>query len=153
MENAARLYNCARCHRQVMICSGCDRGNIYCHEGCAQAARRVSLQAAGWRYQQTRHGRHKHAERQRRYRAARQKVTHQGSPDPSPHDPLPPVPKRPDGRRDVDGAPMMAPMRCHFCGRECGPFLRIGPLHRATAAAALGTVTRQGPPGARAQPP
>jgi hypothetical protein len=30
METDARLFNCARCHRQVVICSRCDRGNLYC---------------------------------------------------------------------------------------------------------------------------
>jgi len=66
MENTARLYHCARCHRQVVICRQCDRGNIYCPDGCAEEARRTSLRAAGGRYQQTRRGRLKHAERQRR---------------------------------------------------------------------------------------
>ena len=28
MENTARLFNCARCHRQVLICRQCVRGNI-----------------------------------------------------------------------------------------------------------------------------
>jgi len=29
MQSSARLFNCARCRRQVVICSHCDRGNIY----------------------------------------------------------------------------------------------------------------------------
>jgi hypothetical protein len=80
MEPTARLFNCARCRRQVMLCSHCDRGNLYCGRGCAQQARRESLSAAGQRYQRSRRGRFCHAERQRRYRARQQKVTHQGSP-------------------------------------------------------------------------
>jgi hypothetical protein len=38
------------------------------------------MREAGQRYQASRRGRHKHAERQRRYLAREQKVTHQGSP-------------------------------------------------------------------------
>ena len=79
MEPSVRLYNCARCHHQVIICSPCDRGNIYCAGPCAQAARKASLKAAGKRYQRSCRGRLKHAERQRRYRARRKKVTHQDS--------------------------------------------------------------------------
>jgi hypothetical protein len=57
MHNSARLFNCARCRRQVAICSHCDRGNIYCDKRCSQAARRRSCRQAGKRYQKTRRGR------------------------------------------------------------------------------------------------
>jgi len=40
MQSSARLFNCARCRRQVVICSHCDRGNIYCSKRCSQTARR-----------------------------------------------------------------------------------------------------------------
>jgi len=50
MEPFARLYQCARCHHQVVICSECDRGNLYCAGGCARAARTGSLRAAGRRF-------------------------------------------------------------------------------------------------------
>ena len=83
MPDTGRLFNCARCGRQVVICSRCDRGHRYC-KGCAPAARRGSRRAAGARYQHSRRGRLAHAERQHRYRARRQKVTHQGSPRPTP---------------------------------------------------------------------
>ena len=81
----ARLFLCARCRRQVLICSVCDRGQQYCNVRCSGLARDESLRAAGRRYQQSRRGRHCHAERQRRYRrrrregACREIVTHQGS--------------------------------------------------------------------------
>ena len=81
----ARLFLCARCRRQVLICSRCDRGQQYCGARCSGLARRESLRAAGRRYQHSRRGRHCHAERQRRYRhrcgedARAQKVTHHGS--------------------------------------------------------------------------
>ena len=32
----ARLYLCARCQDQVLICSCCDRANIYCARECAE---------------------------------------------------------------------------------------------------------------------
>ena len=38
MCDTARLFNCARCGDQVVICSCCDRGHCYC-QGCALAAR------------------------------------------------------------------------------------------------------------------
>ena len=64
----ARVFVCARCRRQVLICSRCDRGQQYCGARCSALARAESLRAAGRRYQQSRRGRHCHAERQRRYR-------------------------------------------------------------------------------------
>ena len=68
-----------------MLCSSCDRGQRYCGEPCAAEARRVSVQAAGEKYQRTARGRARHAERQRRYRArqraAAASVTHQGCSD------------------------------------------------------------------------
>ena len=63
----ARLFLCARCRRQVLICSRCDRGQRYCGARCSGPARRESLRAAGRRYQHSRRGRHCRAERQRRY--------------------------------------------------------------------------------------
>jgi len=75
MQSSARLFNCARCRCQVVICSYCDRGNIYCGKRCSETARRQSRREASGRYQKTRRGRLSHAERQRRYRQRRrQKV-------------------------------------------------------------------------------
>jgi hypothetical protein len=93
MENTARLFNCARCHCQVVICSHCDRGNIYCGRRCAEHARKTSSRSAGKRYQRTYRGRIKHAERQRRYRALQNIVTHQRSASSPPNDSLPPHPE------------------------------------------------------------
>ena len=42
MQSSARLFNCARCRCQVVICSHCDRGNIYCGKRCSETARRQS---------------------------------------------------------------------------------------------------------------
>ena len=73
MATVARLFLCARCRKQVCVCSDCDRGQQYCGEDCALAARRLSLKAAGRRYQSSRRGRARHAERMRRYRAKKAK--------------------------------------------------------------------------------
>ena len=78
-DATARFFLCARCRAQVLICSCCDRGNIYCAQDCAQVARRSAQRAAGRRYQLSFRGRRNHAARARRYRARQNKVTHHGS--------------------------------------------------------------------------
>jgi len=78
MEAMGRLFLCARCRVQVLICSACDHGQVYCAGGCSQLSRRASVREAGQRYQRSRKGRFVHAERSRRYRQRRQNVTHQG---------------------------------------------------------------------------
>lgn len=129
MENTARLYNCARCQCQAVICSHCDRGNIYCNKQCAGITRKASLRAAGRRYQRTRRGRFKHAERQRRYRTKSKKVTHQGSQESVPNDPLPPRSETTESVAVIEHEGI----RCHFCARLCSAFLRQDFLHRAAS--------------------
>lgn len=73
--------SCQGCGLWFGLCSSCDRGQRYCSDQCSEQARRVSLKAAGVKYQRTERGRERHAERQRRYRArqrAAERVTHQG---------------------------------------------------------------------------
>ena len=149
MSATARLFNCARCGRQVVICRHCDRGNRYCGPGCAQAARRASRRAAGTLYQRSRPGRMNHARRQRRYRARRQNVTHQGSLAPVPGVSLPPEsrasappPDEPAGASAPEG------LRCHVCGRVCSEFVRLGFLRQRRDGPVM-----QRPPRARAQSP
>ena len=84
---SARLFMCAECRAQALICSCCDRGQIYCAGDCAARARRRTRRDAGRRYQTSRRGRLAHAERSRRYRVRCKNVTHHGSP-PSPPDDL-----------------------------------------------------------------
>ena len=130
MENTARLFNCARCRRQVAICSRCDRGNIYCGPGCSQSAQRESLSAAARRYQRTPEGCQTHAERQRRYRARRKKVTHQGSPAPAPSDSLLADSQR-SAQRSAPAVSDTAPgVHCCLCGCHCSEFVRQDFLHR-----------------------
>jgi transposase len=126
MENPARLFHCARCRAQVLICSRCDRGNLYCGRICAQQARRESLRAAGARYQRSRRGRLCHAERQRRYRRRPHKVTHQGSAAVPPHDSLAPESRTVRGHHGA--RPPIGP-RCHVCHRPCSAFVRLDFLH------------------------
>jgi len=129
MQNTARLFTCARCRAQVLICSRCDRGNIYCGPACSQQARRASLRAAGQRYQRSRRGRFTHAERQHRYRRRSHKVTHQGSTPEVPHDSLSPE-SRTALRHSLSSPPnpTQSPC-CHFCGRPCSTFVRLDFLH------------------------
>lgn len=117
--SSSRLFHCARCHRQVVICSCCDRGNIYCEESCSQEARRASLKAAGKRYQGTFFGKMKHAKRQSRYRKRINKVTHQGSPLPPNHDLLPSTEQKPKELSQNNAS------YCHFCGCKCDSLVRI----------------------------
>ncbi|WPL10374.1 hypothetical protein Thiosp_03859 [Thiorhodovibrio litoralis] len=137
---SARLFLCARCRQQVVLCSRCDRGNRYCGPTCAQRARHDAQRAAARRYQSSRRGRHTHAARQARYRRRqREKVTHQGSP-PRPSDqcscentPTPIAVAEPvavlNPAAVADDA-QVPEVPCHRCGCECSPLLRQGFLRR-----------------------
>ena len=131
VKDTARHFDCASCGRQVVLCRRCDRGHVYCSRSCGEAARRRSLRLAGQRYQNSRRGRHKHAQRQRRYRERlghrasencrlAQKVTHHR---------LTGEHRRPFVRKTPDGRPGTRPsgqerptgiLRCDGCGRFCG---------------------------------
>jgi hypothetical protein len=82
-QRPARLFVCARCRAQVLLCSHCDRGNRYCGRGCRREARDAARREAGKRYQRSHRGRMAHAARSRRWRRRRREaehnVTHQGS--------------------------------------------------------------------------
>jgi len=117
----ARLYVCARCRVQVLLCSRCDRGQMYCGPECAQDARRQAQRQAASRYQASRRGRLAHAQRARRYRARREIVTHQGSPPAGSDGVVAAVPDR----RSI--APRW---HCHCCGAPVSQWLRIGFVRR-----------------------
>ncbi len=124
-----RLFNCVRCACQVLICSHCDHGQIYCAGDCTHIARKESLHQSGQRYQASRRGQLKHAARQARYRQRQpQKVTHQGSAHDTRHDSLAqqlkwlfkemaPNPTRPDSVKTAE-------LTCHFCHQPCSSFVR-----------------------------
>ena len=88
LDQPARLFLCAGCRVQVLVCSACDRGQRYCAGECASTTRRALQRDAARRYQQGRVGRTLHALRNRRWRARKaalkNKVTHQGSQDAPP---------------------------------------------------------------------
>jgi hypothetical protein len=128
---SARLFLCAGCRTQVLICSCCDRGQIYCAGDCAQRARRRSLQCAGHRYRNGPVGRRRHAARQSRYRARVKIVTHHGSPPPPPGDVL--APDSPVSASDAatyEDRPQRSTTHCHWCGRRCPQLVRQGFLRR-----------------------
>ena len=126
MKDSPRRYHCVRCRIPVVICRTCDRGNLYCFEGCAGLARAESQRAAARRYQMTRQGRHNHADRQRRYRQRLQeKVTQQGSPPIRPGDLLRLELGRRQQQADLPVITTQPVMRCHGCGQHCSPFVRL----------------------------
>ncbi len=125
----ARMFLCARCAAVVVLCTGCDRGNVYCGRVCAQMRRRASLVAAGRRYQASRAGRLAHAARARRYRARRKKVTHHGSAGAVPDAvlvtesmPLAAVAVKPDTPTEAGSTEP----RCSLCGAPRSPAVRQG---------------------------
>jgi hypothetical protein len=123
MEHSARIFNCLRCHCQVIICSHCDRGNIYCGSICSQEARLKSVRAAGKRYQNTFRGKLKHARRQKRYRERKlKKVTHHTSHITTVNVLLPP-----DANESTEVTENNK-VCCHFCGCLCNLSLRVAVL-------------------------
>jgi len=117
---SARLYSCVRCHCQVIICSTCDRGNIYCGPICSYIARVAKHRHADSVYQKTSRGKQKHAQRQRRYRMRKKnKVTDQGSVHLPSNDLLPSKPKEHMARKTET-------LQCNFCDKPVLVFLRHG---------------------------
>ncbi len=119
MEGDARLFNCVRCQKMVLICKNCDRGNVYCGPICSKLARHCSLQTSNKRYQSSRKGRLKHAARQKRYRECQlstcKKVTDQTSQEKNFNDLLF---RANETKKSVQ-------FSCYFCGRSCSKFLRM----------------------------
>ena len=131
MCHSARFYNCARCQQQIKICSHCDRGNIYCPEGCSEQSRYEKQKEAALRYQSSPKGRLLHAKRQQQYRQRqREKVTHQGSPALIVYDLLITEQKVIINRPKISFLTKIKGMVCHFCGRQCSELLRWSFLHR-----------------------
>lgn len=125
---SGRLFNCASCFSQAVICSHCDRGNIYCSPDCAVTARTENQKRASRRYQNSPRGRRHHAARQAAYRARlKEKVTHQGSLHLPLNDLLLLHP-------EVDPVPLSRGQKqvlcCCFCQTSLHPALRTGFLSR-----------------------
>jgi hypothetical protein len=71
MDQPARMYLCASCRAQVVLCSRCDRGNRYCGRLCRRQARAEARRQTAQRYQRSWRGRIAHAQRTRRWRQRR----------------------------------------------------------------------------------
>lgn len=134
---AGRMFLCGRCRTLVVLCSHCDRGNVYCGQICAKAQRRSSLLAAGARYQSSFAGRMAHAARARRYRARHNKVTHQGSVAYARADQIhpsatasPPLKPQPDPSLELGTASDSSRPRCSGCGAARADAVRQGWLRR-----------------------
>jgi hypothetical protein len=131
MKHTPRLFSCLRCHAQVVICTHCDRGQIYCGDECANVARLQSKRAAEKRYQLTLKGRMKHALRQRRYRERLKKmVTDHSSHSPDQNGLLQTVKNKAKkavvNHRDLN-------RRCCFCKKSVPSWFRNGFLrHHAS---------------------
>jgi len=130
MCTSARRFNCHRCQRQVILCSHCDRGNIYCLDGCSSKARLESLRLARIKYQSSRQGKHINALRQHRYRQSqKQKVTHQGSPPTTAYAVLESAENR--TLKALGMSLITSSLYCDQCHRLCDPFLRLDFLQRS----------------------
>jgi hypothetical protein len=156
-DQTGRLFLCARCQAQVLVCSQCDRGQRYCANGCANITRRSRQREAGKRYQQSRTGRHKHAARMHQWRkrlaATTKIVTHHSSqvtpadavlhaneshPAISP-DSQAPSPCSPIASNSIALSTtvnirisMSAPLwRCHWCQSPCPALVRQGFLRHS----------------------
>lgn len=128
VDDSARLFVCARCRAQVVLCRRCDRGQRYCGTDCSQQARQASLREAACRYQASYRGRVAHAQRARRYRARRkiEIVTHQGSPMAVPDAVVAPSP--PAAPTLITAIPVCR--RCQRCGAPVSQWLRSGFVRR-----------------------
>jgi hypothetical protein len=131
MCDSARLYNCARCQCQAIICRRCDRGNHYCSPECAGQSRQEKQREAALRYQRSLKGRHRHAQRQQRYRQRqKEKVTHQCSVQLGAYDLLTTVHKTLVCELKKPLVDKKAGIVCHFCGCHCDDKLRWTFLYR-----------------------
>jgi hypothetical protein len=155
MDRVARLFLCARCRDQVLLCSHCDRGQQYCSRACSSLSRRERRREAAERYQSSHGGRLKHAARtacwRQRQRSLRQtsagdaidkEVTHQGCPDAGADASLlacdPPSAcessvhtesqSAHDAARVSAGAVSFAALGCRRCGHEVRSHVRLGYL-------------------------
>jgi len=142
VDHPARLFVCARCRAQVLLCSRCDRGQRYCGRTCSRAARHDSRREAARRYQRSRAGRMAHAARSRRWRQRRSDqarksatsdtsatniVTRQGSPTPVPDAPLASSEQADECTSPVphtSPSPIVA--RCRRCAAVLSPWVRQG---------------------------
>lgn len=157
MDRSARLFLCARCRDQVLLCSHCDRGQQYCSRACSSASRRERRREAAERYQSSQRGRRRHAARtacwRRRRRSLHQraaledtnKVTHQGCPaggaqasllacdTPSACEPIALIGSVPESTPAAADAVPLAVLTCRRCAQPLLPHVRLGYLRPSSA--------------------
>ena len=68
LDRPARLFLCAGCRVQVVLCTPCDRGNRYCSRTCWRQTHDLARREAACRYQRSRGGSVRHAARSHRWR-------------------------------------------------------------------------------------
>ena len=128
MEPTPRLFLCIRCHEQVVLCSWCDHGQIYCGNVCAFFARQKSLRLARSRYQKTFIGRRNHAACQARYRAKlKKKVTDHTSP---PVVQIVPMQSRVNKPKKTENGQIKPTLTCCFCKKNVSAWIRNDFLRR-----------------------
>jgi hypothetical protein len=139
-ENAScRFFLCSCYRRQVLLCSQCDRGQLYCGRDCALEVRRRNQRAARARYQATIRGRELHAERSRRYRARQRCVTDQGSIPPGKPAAKANEPPLSVTRAAATAAPantnaLTLRTACQCCGKPVSNFVRLSWIRRRSRA-------------------
>jgi len=74
MVRKGRRFTCGICHREVWVCTRCDRRRKYCSAECRHEARRRSNRRARKRFQEKEAGRLGNARRQREW-YQRQKIS------------------------------------------------------------------------------
>jgi hypothetical protein len=128
MELTPRLFLCLLCHEQVVLCSWCDHGQIYCSKTCAHFARQKSLRLARLRYQQTFNGKRNHAACQARYRRKlKNKVTDHGSPLAPQNAPMFSLENKPEKPENEHPG---SPLCCCFCKKTVSDWMRNDFLRR-----------------------
>ena len=154
LDRPARLFLCAGCRIQVVLCSRCDRGNRYCGRACWRLTRNVARRKAARRYQCSRPGRIAHAARSRRWRqrnalsgddghdsGTAHNVTHQGSHAGVLAAPLATCTHDTARSASIDHIAVApaAPRHCHRCAAAQPDWLRQGFLRRNARAMAVPT--------------
>lgn len=153
MDRTARLYLCAHCREQVLLCSECDHGQRYCSRACSNMSRRERRRETVRRYQRSERGRRNHVARTASWRARRRAqrqasaggeipvVTHMGR-HPTSVDALLPACETPStcdfsvltesagdtALASLEVAPVAA-LVCRRCKRAVRPEVRLDFLH------------------------
>jgi hypothetical protein len=150
-EVSCRMFLCARCRSQVLVCRRCDRGQIYCVGTCAQEARHDHQREARRRYQATPRGRAMHAARSRRYRARVRCVTDQGLANEQKAGPF--LESEVWEALSEPSSSRKSPPQwfCHYCRCSASALLRLSALRPICNRGKNGQIRRRGP--LRSRPP